>query len=93
MTLPPDTKPADDDNASLDTLAENAVAEDAADSFSDEDVDVSAEFQDEVKKMEDVVWHAPQGTGTRIVAVIILVGIALALVAMIFLAIASVNKS
>ena len=94
MTHPPDTQPAaDDDNDSLDDLAENTVAEDAADSFSDEDVDVSAEFQGEVKKMEDVVWHAPQGPGTRIVAVIILVGIALALIAMVFLAIASLTKS
>ena len=92
MTLPPDNQPVnDEDNASLDALAENAEAEDAADSFGDEAVDVSAEFQDEVKKIEDVVWHAPQGPGTRIVAVIILIGMALALIAMIALAIASVT--
>lgn len=55
----------------------------------EEGEDVSAEFQQEVGKLEQAIWHAPQGKGTRIVAMIILVGIALALITMVVLVIVS----
>ena len=55
--------------------------------FGDDDDDVSADVQTHVTKLESAVWHAPQGKGTRIAAVLILILLAGSLIALTVLAI------
>lgn len=91
MNLPTDAQGAADEES--DAMEESSdlsdASEDSAETFTDEDIDVSGEFRDEINKLEDGVWHAPQGRGTRIVAMIILAGIVLSLIALVVLAILS----
>lgn len=80
----------------LDDATENEVdwsesqetADDVSDIEADGDgVDVSAQFQDEIAKLEQGVWHAPQGKGTKIIAVIILVAMGLSILSLIAMAV------
>jgi len=79
----------EDESRPDDTEMPEAIEPTAEDDrpFDDDDADVSAEVQSEVNRLEQAVWHAPQGKGTRVAAVLILVLIAGCLIGLTVLAI------
>jgi|GEM_PF-2018071 len=93
--MTPPTTDDDDDvalsiGADSESLSEDFDAGDADDAtIGEEGVDVSADYQDDVTKLEQAVWHAPQGKGTKIVAVIILTLLLLSILAMLVMGIIS----
>jgi hypothetical protein len=72
---PHDTKPDGPEPAEGDTT------------FSADDIDISAEIQRELTKLEESVWHAPQGRKTRMAAVVILVLLGLSMAGLIVVAV------
>ncbi len=78
----------DDPLSEADGFASQETADDVLPSDAEGDgVDVSAQFQDEIAKLEQGVWHAPQGKGTKIIAVIILVAMGFCILALIAMAV------
>ncbi len=81
-----DSDTHDADNAAWNQAIEGLGTEEELDEPAE---DLSPQMQSKLKRLEDAVWHAPQGKGTRVVAVIILAAIALSLITMVVMAIVS----